>query len=201
MWQSIFKDCQKEFVPPAPLRQNIWSVSVGLCMSKMSPLFANNSFLQIFLQNKLNWIFDIWNFKKSFNRFEKYGIMLKNFKCYKTSLKLDTSIQCKLSRLWAVSQSQLSRVYILPFSHFFRNVKGKEISWSRLWIVNRKLLISYFLTDFLECEKAAGRSYHEASICLCHPPCDICYKWVNNNGCIWFDLVTFNLPSSLWYLL
>ena len=36
LWQSIFKDCQKEFVPP-PSRQNIWSVSVRLCR-KMSPL-------------------------------------------------------------------------------------------------------------------------------------------------------------------
>ena len=152
---------------------------------------------------KTNWT-EYWIFETSKNlsiHLKNMEIYWKISKCNKISRELDKSIQCKLSRLWAVSHSQLSRVYISPFSHNFRNVKGKEISWSRLWIVNRKLLILYFLTDFLECEKVAGRSYHEASIYLCHPPCDICFKWVNNNGCIWFDLVTFNLASSLWYLL
>ena len=46
LWQSIFKDCQKEFVPP-PSRQNIWSVSACLSLH-----FAN--FLQIFPRSKLN---------------------------------------------------------------------------------------------------------------------------------------------------
>ena len=76
LWQSISKDCQNEFVPQAPLRQNIKSVSDGLCAWARCVHFLQTTLFCWFSRrtnwscsgcragldpHKLNWILDILN--------------------------------------------------------------------------------------------------------------------------------------------